>query len=204
MKIEPRHHIQATGHLLAYYYPDLLYIRDFQRQKKRPLHNPNYANGSFRRFIVDFQVARCLDTKHENPYSELLTLTLEWVKQTPDDVDGFVNSLKMAGLAHDKKATSLVSKILFLNSPQTISPFDGRVTRAARQVADQKIKNYRDYLSFFTEFKKANIDEIESRLSFVEDYLLVIVRVQDIVNTFLRCFYLKQGSRHREQCPESP
>ena len=159
---------------MAYYHPDLTYVRDFQRHKENQISNSDYANGNFRRFLIDFRVARRLNSKREDRFSALLTLTLDWVKKTPKDVDGFVNSLKTTGLTRDEKEISLVSKILFLNSPQTIPPFDSNVKSAAWKIAHQRINSYHDYHTFFTEFKKANINEIKSRLTFVKDYLSVM------------------------------
>ena len=169
--IEKRDYIQATGHLLAYYHSDLVYIRNFQRYKKNPNANLGYAavDGDFHKFLVEFKVARCLDKTNKNRFRELLRRTFDWVERNPDNVDGFVPELN-SKLTHNHDLPSLISKVLFLNSPQTIPPFDRLVRDAATARADgQEISNYKNYLEFFKEFK-SRID-ISAELWPVNDWL---------------------------------
>jgi len=164
MKIQ---HIEAAGNLLATYHSDLTYIRDFHRRKKGRVSESEYA-GTLSDFLEEFRVARCVC---KNGIAKLLALTLRWVDGlTPNDVDNFAKQLREEGLTYGKTMTVLASKLLFLNNPQTILPFDNYTKRAV----GLKENIYAEYEFRLSNFRKQEIEEIKRNLTFIGDYLLVI------------------------------
>jgi len=80
--------------------------------------------------------------------------------QTPQDTPRpeFCNTLVLA------------SKLLFLNNPQTILPFDDYTKKAV----GLKENIYAEYKSRLSNFRKQEIEEIKRNLAFIGGYLLVI------------------------------
>ena len=96
----------------------------------------------------EFRVARCV---RKNSISKLLTLTLRWVDgSNPDDVDNFAKHLREQDLTHGKTMTVLASKLLFLNNPQTILPFDDYT----KQAVGLEENIYAEYESRLGTFRK--------------------------------------------------
>lgn len=165
----PLDYIEALGHLLSTYYADLTHIRDFQAYV-RSSPDTLYLN-TFRHFINEFKVAR---NSPKDRRKELLECTLEWVRKPQperDNVDGFVEDLQRHDLTHGKTATSLASKILFLNHPQAIVPFDslGRTALGLRG----KVR-YADYLNCFTRFRESQRNEIKAHLTLGDAFISTI------------------------------
>ena len=163
--------IQATGNLLATYYSDSTYIRDFNRYKQGYIRKADYlhkSQGTFKSFIDEFRVARNAD---KNKTSDLLTLTLKWVNASnANNVDDFANLLKQKGITHGKVMTSLASKILFLNNPWTILPLDN----LAKKAVGLKSNIYSDYLPLVDDFKQHHKKEINNCLALVDEHLSII------------------------------
>ncbi|MCX6239910.1 MAG: winged helix-turn-helix domain-containing protein [Bacteroidia bacterium] len=163
-------YIQALGNLLAFYHSDLIYIREFQRYKNGGMDISEYlekSSGAFQRFVNEFGVARCFVKCKTNIR---LQMTIDWTSaDNSTDVDGFVETLNREGITHGK-ATSLVSKILFLNNPWKILPTDNRT----KQSLGLKSNLYAPYLPLAKEFTKRNEIEINRYLNSVDQYLTTI------------------------------
>ncbi len=166
-------YVQAIGNLLATYKSDLTYIRNFHKHKNGEILKEEYltkTTGTFKSFIDEFKVARNAD---KDKTESLLTLSLEWVRTDKrNKVDDFASHLKEKGITHEKIATSLASKILFLNDPWTILPLDDRAKRAVGY--GHKENNYAEYLSKVENFRKENENEITQCLASFDEFLTII------------------------------
>lgn len=151
-----RDFIEAKGHVLAFYLSDLFYIDNFNRAKKGELLQIAYLdknkeiNNSFRQFVWDFRVVRNV---RAGQLSNLLGETIKWCKgKNADDVDLFKQKLRAKEICHEKNMTSLSSKVLFLNNPEFIHPYDD----LAKKAVGYKGKSYSEYLLKVDEYKKVH------------------------------------------------
>ena len=163
--------IQALGNLLEFYYTDLIYIRNFQKYKAGEIDKTEYLkkeDGTFRSFLNEYRVARNVDkTKTE----ELLQLTTEWVRTNKStDVDAFAKHLKESGITHGKTMKSLASKILFLNNPWKIIPFDSLAKKAVKLQEN----DYSEYLKRAMKYQEDNESYLNNCLGTVEQHLITI------------------------------
>ena len=158
--------IKSIGFFLSSYESDLLHIRNFQLFREGDIPIDKYSkkgDHSFYNFLSEFRVARNLKKGYT---SNVLKVALDWIKKTPQDVDGFAQKIKKAGLTHNKLMTSLASKILFLNCPQKILPLDTRV----RNSVSQESNSYKDYLPLIRAFKRSYKTQIKECLDFVQPF----------------------------------
>ena len=163
--------IQAIGNLLQYYHSDLTYISEFHKHKTGKFGLNDYLkknSGTFKSFINEFKIARNVD---KTKTKELLNQTFEWINnEDPNDIDSFAEHLKLNGITHGKKVTSLASKILFLNNPWEILPID----RLGKKATNLSENNYSKYKTLIKEFREKEKTEIENCLNSVEHYLNII------------------------------
>ena len=163
--------IQAIGNLLQYYHSDLTYILEFHKYKTGKFDLNNYLKkntGTFRSFINEFKIARNVD---KTKTRELLEKTFEWINnEDPNDIDSFAEHLKLNGITHGKKVTSLASKILFLNNPWEIIPID----RLGKKATNLSENNYSKYQILIKEFREKKKTEIENYLISVDQHLNLI------------------------------
>jgi hypothetical protein len=163
--------IQAIGNLLQYYHSDLTYIFEFHKCKTGEFDFNDYLKknpGTFRSFINEFKIARNVD---KTKTRELLEQTFEWINnEDPNDIDSFAEHLKLNGITHGKKVTSLASKILFLNNPWKILPID----RLGKKAANLSENNYSKYQILIKEFRENKKTEIENYLNSVDQHLNLI------------------------------
>lgn len=164
--------IKAIGFFLAFYESDLIYIANFSRFKKKL--NPDIveytAKGdhTFYSFLSEFKVARNVKKDHTK---KLLKITLEWINTKHyNNPDLFADKLRSEKITHEKKMTSLASKILFLNNPQEILPIDNRV----RESVNQGSNLYKDYLPLVKQFKINRLKEFTECLKYIETSATVI------------------------------
>ena len=156
---------KVIGDFLATYYTDLAYIQNFQWYKKNDTRSEGFAanpiaekpDGMFYKFLVEYGVMRNVNTK-DNPHPSNLILDYT-VERLNDDNDLLVDELAKE-LLHEKftrgLAISLASKILFLNNPSVVFPFDSRAKKALG------IENCDTYADFFKEVEigRKNKDRI--------------------------------------------
>lgn len=122
--------IEAVGNLLLYYGSDLEYIRSFQNCKRyQGDYLTDFRDTIISRFLAEYRVARNLK---EGQTERLLKTVIAHVKtDQADDVDYLAKRLRKSGITqNDKTMVSLASKILFLNNPWEILPYD-RLVRIA-------------------------------------------------------------------------
>ena len=123
--------IEAKEQVLVYYFLDLMYIQAFQLFKTNPLNPQEYIDNyfGFKSFLLEFQVIRNVKTGMLIP---LLKSTNNKIKSNnPDNVDEFKEEIRVAEItSRNNNMTSLCSKILFLNNPIGIMPFDRNVKTA--------------------------------------------------------------------------
>lgn len=160
--------IQALGYLLSTYQSDLEYIRNFQKLKSSKSRLPETIKF-FKLFVNEFKVARNVK---KSETEKLIDLTLSWISQKgADNVDEFALFLKKEeDITHEKVMTVLASKILFLNNPWMILPFD-KLTKNALKL---KTNNYTDYLTKLEIFKIENQNRIDQDISSVKNHLTFI------------------------------
>lgn len=124
-------YIEALGNLLATYRSDLFYIKRFNDFKNGRVSKSDYLtkeDGSFRRFINDFRVARNISKDHVDKFLDILQ---NWIiGNHSDDFDQLAINVKGLGYTHGKVMTSSCSKVLFLNNPYEIIPIDQLAKRA--------------------------------------------------------------------------
>lgn len=163
--------IQSLGNLLATYYSDLVYIRNFHRFKNGKINFEDYIQnspGKFKSFINNYRVARNVQKGFTNI---LLKSTSEWIStSTENDVDKFANRLLSRDITHGKIMTSLASKILFLNNPWEILPIDS----LAKHTVGLKNNLYADYIPLTNKFRADYKTEIFELLNSVENHLKII------------------------------
>lgn len=162
-----RNIIIAVGYLLQTYQSDLNYILNFQRFKVDNDDFEKYLTkdpGTFKSFIDEFQVAR---TFRKDETSNLLSLTLKWIKRKDcNDVDGFARHLRDHKITDGNIPISLASKILFLNNPWVIIPFDSRTKKAL----GLRYNSYSHYQELALQYKKKNQAIIDNTLTFLKTY----------------------------------
>ena len=163
-----REQVKATGNFLSTYYTDLIYIRDFQRFKEDKISPTEYlkkSNGTFYQFLIEFRVMRNVSKER---VAELLAETKNWTRGLDSThVDKFAKHIMSQGITHGKVMTSLASKILFLNDPWTIFPFDNLAKKSLKQMTN----NYSDYLPRIEKFKKENEDYTITSFQIIDIYL---------------------------------
>jgi hypothetical protein len=167
------HQIRAIGSFLATYQSDLTYIDNFRNYRKNKITADSFCqkgDHTFYSFLSEFRVTRNFK---KFKCDEILCHTIQWLENgNLTEVDCFALCLRKTGLTHEKTMTSLSSKILFLNNPQTIIPFDNRVKRSVNQ--DSNL--YSDYISKIRSYRKRNKKEIEMCLKKVEPFAKKIER----------------------------
>lgn len=163
--------IKASGFLLSQYSSELNYINEYNRFKSGLTSPENYlikSSGSFQSFLNDFRVSRNSDV---NKRSELAISTYNWINtDDADQVDKFAEFLKQQGLTHHFLAISMASKILFLNNPSTILPYDSK----ARSALGIKVKRYSEYAEVAQNFATLNKDIFNEHLFKIGEYLNII------------------------------
>jgi hypothetical protein len=166
--------IKAIGNLLNYYHSDLTYIVNFKQFKKDDDKLEDHLNrspGSLRSFVSEYRVDRGIQA---TAFKEFLKSVREWVQSglTNDvnDVDGFAERLRKEGLTHGKTMTSLASKVLFLNKPDTVIPCD-RFNRIATKTTT---KSYADFKGKIDEFMWVAVPWIDATLEPIKEYLQTI------------------------------
>jgi hypothetical protein len=153
--------VEAKGTLLAYYYSDLCYFDAFQKVKKGIISHTEYLDKkqihSFSRFLWEFRVIRNTNAK-EQKVPILLKETVQWCKgEDARDVEAFKMRIRRESLVHNKDMTSLSSKILFLNSPSIIMPYD----RFVKKAVDYNLSNYNDFVKAIKQYKLEFAGDIE-------------------------------------------
>ncbi|MFA6293243.1 MAG: hypothetical protein WC637_15765 [Victivallales bacterium] len=162
MKIVSLQAIEALGNLMCYYNSDLNYIAYFHNFKNGKITESEYLRNEkccFKRFLNEYKVARNVK---KNKVKEFMSFTKEWVlSENSSEVDKFAGILKEKGITQDGKVmTSLASKILFLNNPETIIPIDTLNKRAVGEKSN-----------IYSEFKaKVNLFISENKKT-IEEYL---------------------------------
>lgn len=151
--------IEARGQVLAYYFMDLKYIQTFQmfKNENNQLIRTKYldVDFGFNSFLKEFKVIRNV---RSGMSESLLNHTYNWVSlNNKNDVDGFKIELQNYEITtRNYIMTSLCSKILFLNNPTEIMPFDINVRTAicyykdndnVYDVFSQKINEYNNQYS---------------------------------------------------------
>ena len=169
----PSQHIQSLGFLLSTYESDLNYMLQFQQWKQSGFADSEaYAlktTGSLKAFIDEFRVARNINK--DNTLG-LLNETQTWLISTENqnDVAAFELHLKAKGITHGKVATSMASKILFLNNPGEILPIDTLTKKALKY----KEKDYKGYSVVLADFIQNNREQLTEELNSVLPHLINI------------------------------
>lgn len=131
------------------YSSNLYHIEHFSRYKDN--NNEGYQQV-FNDFLFGFRITRNVK---KDKKGELLSHTMKWIK-TSDDinaVDRFAAELKDNEITQENKTmTSLASKILFLNNPCEITPYDSLV-RIALGLDNSKV-TYEEFIKRFQNFQK--------------------------------------------------
>jgi hypothetical protein len=163
--------IRAVGFFLATYESDLLYIENFRKFRKGRIPSTTFCqkgNHSFYSFLSEFKVTRNFKKSKCN---KILLLTEKWLdKGKITEVDNFALHLRSLRLTHGKTMTSLSSKILFLNKPQKLFPFDNRVKKSVEQ--DSNL--YSDYKLSITNFKRRHNSDIQKCLKKITPFAIRI------------------------------
>ena len=161
-------YIEALGNLLATYRSDLFYIKRFKDFKNGRVSEADYLtreDGSFRRFINDFRVARNISKDHVDKFLDELQ---NWIKgNQSNDVDQLATKIKGLGYTHGKVMTSLCSKVLFLNNPYEIIPID----QLAKRAIGYRGNKYLEFRKELDSFRDNHTKEINSYLDSVSNHI---------------------------------
>jgi len=161
-------YIEALGNLLARYRSDLFYIKRFNDFKKGRVSKAHYlakVDGSFRRFINDFRVARNISKDH---VGEFLDELQNWINGSQsNDVDHLATKVKGLGYTHGKVMTSLCSKALFLHNPYEIIPID----QLAKRAIGYRGNRYSEFRNKLDLFRDNHTKEINSYLASVGKHI---------------------------------
>jgi hypothetical protein len=161
--------IKAIGVFLSNYHSDLTYIQKFQEFiKKGKLEG--YAikgNSSLYTFLSEFQIIRNIK---QGKVPEVLPIIYKFCKgKSHCSVDELAKDLKDKGITHGT-ATSLASKILFLNNPTQILPSDRWVKKALKR----KGTSYDGYIIDLDNYKKINEKLINRCMQLIKPFALII------------------------------
>jgi hypothetical protein len=135
---------------LKEYGSNLYHIKHFSEYKKEG-KNQDYQQF-FNEFLFGFRIARNVKSGQA---TDLLIFTFDWINESKgaSDVDGFAEKLRTEGITQTNKTmTSLASKILFLNSPDEVSPYD-TLARVALGLGNSKV-TYKDFQTKFSAFRE--------------------------------------------------
>jgi hypothetical protein len=143
---------RAIGFFYAFYERNLTHILNFKNFNENDTlfetYTANKSKNSFQRFLSEFRVARNVK---RGCGPELLRLTLKWIKNSNSrDVDGFARKIKDKGFSHNSLTISLASKVLFLNDPYYILPYDSQV----RKTVKCRLSDYKDFRKLVLEESK--------------------------------------------------
>lgn len=133
--------VEALGSLLFYYRSDLEYIKTFQRCKlDRGDHLTYFRKTVLPKFLAEYRIARGVK---KGKRKDLFQAVLAHAKTAyANDVDCLAKKLRKGGVTQkDKTMVSLASKILFLNSPWEILPYD-RLVRIAIGYSGRSYSGY--------------------------------------------------------------
>lgn len=134
--------ITAVGHFIANYSKNLEYILNFQSFKSGLISLNEYdkkEKGYFYNFLIDYKVIRGVTSDRKK---DMLRFTKEWVlSKNSNDVDKFAKKLDLKGFTNGGLQISLASKILMLNNPWHIFPYD----KQAKNAVSYYNKTYKDY-----------------------------------------------------------
>ena len=161
-------YIEALGNLLATYRSDLFYIKRFNDFKNGRVSKTDYLtkeDGSFRRFINYFRVARNIS---KDNVDEFLDELQNWISgNQSNDVDQLATKVKGLGYTHGKVMTSLCSKVLFLNNPYEIIPID----QLAKRAIGYRGNKYSEFRSKLDSFRINHTKEINSYIASVSNHI---------------------------------
>jgi hypothetical protein len=171
-------HAHANNYLLRWYKNELTYIRYFQQWKSGDISDFEFEDRF--RGALDYFGIYCRRIGYER-LPRVMMLTKNWVQPSSphDDADAFQELLskelmnRRPNQKDPDKEISLASKILFLNHPQEITPWDTNVTEAAHLFGGRYPDNYREYHAFFKEFRNLHRDEISHQLEAMRDLSLI-------------------------------
>ncbi|RYF87480.1 MAG: hypothetical protein EON98_00290 [Chitinophagaceae bacterium] len=122
----------------------------------------NLSDHGFDAFLVEFRIARNIPVVHR---ARLLDILADWRSSEPcHDVERLTNQLYNEGLTNGKRAVSLSSKVLMLESPSTICPID-RLVRARLGLAENDYEQYRTLLESYIIANEAAIQECFQNVS---------------------------------------
>ena len=142
--------IEAVGNLLLYYRSDLEYIRSFQKCKRHGGDYQTYFKPTvLSKFLAEYRVARNVK---KGQTERLLETVIAYIKTDQvDNVDYLAKKLRDRRITQeDKNMVSLASKILFLNKPWKILPYD----RFVRIGIECSGNTYSSYLEAVQKSKK--------------------------------------------------
>jgi hypothetical protein len=172
--------IKTIGNYLEYYYSDLKYFNEFKKSIKRNIDNINdeYLNKSnpysFKSFLNGYGISRRVKKIDESNLVNTLKLyktTKKWLnanQKNATDIKGFVEYITtIKNLTNGKNEISLASKILFLNNPMEVYPYDYN----AKTTLDYNGNDYEEYKSKVINYKDEHIDIIKKIINCIEPYL---------------------------------
>jgi len=122
--------IEAVGNLLLYYRSDLVYIRSFQDCKLYSTdHLTSFRDITLPKFLTEYRVARAIKRGRQKDFFEAVIAHIN--TDQADNVDHLAKNLNDSEITQSgKRMVSLASKILFLNNPWKLLPYDKLVRTA--------------------------------------------------------------------------
>lgn len=174
MKIEI---IKSIGLFLSIYPDDLVRIERFALYINSKITLEAYGNDFFE-FLKAYRVARNIRKGYSN---ELLHLTKEWIlnngKRDATNVQDFATSIQVSQLTpRNRFPLSLASKILMLNNPIRIIPFDSQNSKAL----GVRTSNYALFYKRLMDYKHKNERIISEALNEIDSFVSTIEKKHSI------------------------
>lgn len=165
-------HIEALGHLLAWYRNDLAYFEQFQRYKNFEFKPEQYCEiwpGSFQKFVNEFRVARNFK---EGQTEKLLEICMEWHNKGQwKQVNLLAEEIQRAGISYGLPI-SLASKVMFLMRPDLILPYDSQAKKALG--IKSNVKDYDVFFQLALNQESKNLSKLGECLAIASDLLDVL------------------------------
>lgn len=164
--------IEAIGNLLLHYRFDLECVKAFQDCKSyRDERLASFRDQTVPLFLKEYRVVRAIKKGKQKDFLDAVIDHVNSDGTQADDVDALAMRLEEQNITQEGKTmVSLASKILFLNRPWKILPYD----RLVRDAVGYSGTIYADYLNGVMKRRKSILKLYDTLPKSVMTYLQVI------------------------------
>jgi len=163
--------VKAIGNFLAFYESDLNYIKRFHEYKR--LGDSAYfdkSDYSLPSFLSEFKIARNIAKNEQERLMEIAQGG--YLRKGSIKVNDFALEIQASGISNGKLTVSLASKVLFLNSPYKVMPYDSRTKKAVQYGSNE----YVEFLKHLADFSMRYKEDVQLCLKGIRPYAITIER----------------------------